>query len=66
MLQQIKLGKPESVEIIINRGGLIRTLSGSFKGFNEIDYSISLNVIQKTNEFWLTEGAVQKWLKVTK
>jgi predicted metalloprotease with PDZ domain len=62
----IKLGKPESVEIIINRGGLIRTLSGSFKGFNEIDYSISLNVIQKTNEFWLTEGAVQKWLKVTK
>ena len=62
----MKLGRPESVEILINRGGLIRTLSAGFKGFNEIEFSITLNANQKSNEYWLTEGAVQKWLKVTK
>jgi len=62
----MKIGKPELVEIIINRGGLIRTLTGNFKGFNEIEYSITLNANQKINDYWLTEGAVQKWLKAIK
>ena len=62
----MKLGRPESVDILISRGGLIRPLTGNFKGFNEIEYSITLNANQKTNDYWLTEGAVQKWLKVTK
>jgi predicted metalloprotease with PDZ domain len=62
----MKLGRPESVEIVISRGGLLRSLMGNFKGFNEIEYAITLNSNQKTNDYWLTEGALQKWLKATK
>ncbi len=62
----LKLGKPDNIEIIINRAGLLRTLTGRFIGFSEIEYTILLNSNQKTNEYWLSEGAVQKWLKVTK
>lgn len=62
----LKLGKPDNIEIIINRAGLLRTLTGRFLGFNEIEYTILLNANQKTNDYWLSEGAVQKWLKVTK
>ncbi len=62
----MKIGRPEKVEIVINRGGLLRNLTGSFKGFNEVEYAISLNANQKTNDYWLTEGALQKWLTITK
>jgi predicted metalloprotease with PDZ domain len=62
----VKLGKPENVEIIINRSGLIRTLTGKFMGFNEVEYATTLNQTQKTNDYWLTEGALQKWLTITK
>ncbi len=58
-----KLGKPTNVEIIISRGGLIRTIKGELTPATEVEYSFTLNEIQLDKNYWIKEGAIQKWLK---
>ncbi len=59
-----KIGKPAEVNLIVNRGGLIRELSGKFNPLKEVEFQCNLAEKQLTTEYWNIEGPLQKWLKV--
>ena len=61
----MKIGKPTDVNLLINRGGLIRSLSGKFNTLKELEFQFSLTENQLSAEYWNIEGPIQKWLKVT-
>lgn len=64
-LEQIwnKLGKPSNVSLTISRSGLMREIKGTFSGLKEIEYTFSLGEKQVNKDFWIQQGALQKWLK---
>ncbi len=64
-LEQIwnKLGKPSNVSLTISRSGLMREIKGTFSGLKEIEYTFSLGEKQINKDFWIQQGALQKWLK---
>jgi predicted metalloprotease with PDZ domain len=63
-LEQVwnKLGKPSKVSLTISRSGLMREISGNFKGLQEVEYTFLLGEKQMNKEFWSQTGALQKWL----
>lgn len=63
-LEQVwnKLGKPINVSLTISRSGLMREISGSFSGLQEVEYTFLLGEKQMNKEFWSQTGALQKWL----
>ncbi len=59
----IKLGKPTNVEVLISRGGIIRTLTGKITTLTELEFQFNLGESQLNKEYWIAEGPLQKWLR---
>lgn len=61
----LKIGKPTDVHLIVNRGGIIRNITGKFNPMKELEFKFNLTEKQLSTEYWNIDGPIQTWLKVS-